>query len=382
MNIEERIRSDLWKAINAHYDRKDYTESVRDSVYQLSELLREKSGFEDLDGSKLVEKSMLGNNPVILVNKNETTTEKDFQQGIGFSLKGIMQAIRNPISHEKTTFSQEDAEAIILYINFLMNQIDRSGGTTKIENVMELLMDEDFTDTEEYADLLLKEVPIKKRYDLILEIFNTRTNLSQNNLRFFIPALFNSLTKAAKTDFCRVVSDSMMKCKDDNYLRMYCHYFYDLTYSSIDKLSQLRIESLLLRSIKKGKYVNEEDVITGTKTRKINPEGTLATWFSGKLYLLPNNEAIYDEIFKRTLWGEDIEEYIFKCFSKDMERKPDQFSASQINTIKSRLINGDTHYYYWLFDKMEIIKDESYIELFGKEYSICSDKIPDTELPF
>ena len=47
MNIEERIRSDLWKAINAHYDRKDYTESVRDSVYQLSELLREKSGFED-----------------------------------------------------------------------------------------------------------------------------------------------------------------------------------------------------------------------------------------------------------------------------------------------------------------------------------------------
>ena len=319
---------------------------------------------------------------MILVNKNETTTEKDFQQGIGFSLKGIMQAIRNPISHEKTTFSQEDAEAIILYINFLMNQIDRSGGTTKIENVMELLMDEDFTDTEEYADLLLKEVPIKKRYDLILEIFNTRTNLSQNNLRFFIPALFNSLTKAAKTDFCRVVSDSMMKCKDDHYLRMYCHYFYDLTYSSIDKLSQLRIESLLLRSIKKGKYVNEEDVITGTKTRNITHEGTLATWFSGKLYLLPNNEAIYDEIFKRTLWGEDIEEYIFKCFSKDMERKPDQFSASQINTIKSRLINGDTHYYYWLFDKMEIIKDESYIELFGKEYSICSDKIPDTELPF
>ena len=121
----------------------------------------------------------MGANPPISVSKNETTTEKDFQQGIGFSFKGIMQAIRNPLSHEKTAYSQEDAEAIILYINFLLNQVDHSGGFNKIESITTLLYDEDTPSSAEYADLLLKEVPVKKRYDLLVELFNDRENLRQ-----------------------------------------------------------------------------------------------------------------------------------------------------------------------------------------------------------
>ena len=77
MKIEDRIRDDLWKAIQAHYERTDYTEAVRDAVFHMSEVLREKGGIEDKDGTKLVETALLGSNPAILVNKNETTTEKD-----------------------------------------------------------------------------------------------------------------------------------------------------------------------------------------------------------------------------------------------------------------------------------------------------------------
>ena len=143
MEIEKRLRHDLWKSIRAHYERTDYTEAVRDAVLFVCELLREKSGIEDKDGTKLVDAVLLGTNPAISVSKSETTTERDFQQGIGFSFKGIMLAIRNPLSHEKTEYSQEDAEAIILYINFLLNQVDHSGGFSKIENITTLLYDED-----------------------------------------------------------------------------------------------------------------------------------------------------------------------------------------------------------------------------------------------
>lgn len=87
MQIDIKIREDLWKAIEAHYERKDFTEAVRDAVFHMSEVLREKGSIEDKDGSKLVDVALFGNNPAILVNKNETTTEKDFQQGIGLRLK-------------------------------------------------------------------------------------------------------------------------------------------------------------------------------------------------------------------------------------------------------------------------------------------------------
>ena len=151
MKIEDRIRDDLWKAIQAHYERTDYTEAVRDAVFHMSEVLREKGGIEDKDGTKLVETALLGSNPAILVNKNETTTEKDFQQGIGFAFKGIMQSVRNPLSHESFQYTQDEAEVLILYINFLLNQVDKSGGGTKIDNIIDLLLDDDFTDTQEYG---------------------------------------------------------------------------------------------------------------------------------------------------------------------------------------------------------------------------------------
>ena len=191
MKLNIKLRENLWKAIQAHYERNDYTEAVRDAVFHMSEVLREKGGIEDKDGSKLVDVALLGNNPAILVNKNETTTERDFQQGIGFAFKGIMQSVRNPLSHESLQYTQDEAEVLILYINFLLNQVDKSGGSTKIENIVELLLDEDFTDTQEYAELLLKEVPSKKRYDLLLELYQMRARLPQHKLKYFISALLD-----------------------------------------------------------------------------------------------------------------------------------------------------------------------------------------------
>ena len=288
MKIDIKIREDLWKAIQAHYERSDYTEAVRDAVFHMSEVLREKGSIEDKDGSKLVDAALLGNNPAILVSKNETTTEKDFQQGIGFAFKGIMQSVRNPLSHESFQYTQDEAEVLILYINFLLNQVDKSGGSTKIENIVELLLDDDFTDTQEYAELLLKEVPSKKRYDLLLELYQKRAKLPQNKLNYFLTALFESLTKAAKSDFVRVVSTSLMKCKDDANLRMYCHYFMDDTYAEIDKLAQLRIEDLMLKSLNAGKYENVYDFENDTHEKKCTA-GSLSTWINNKLDLLGNN---------------------------------------------------------------------------------------------
>lgn len=203
--MEQKLRPDLWKAISAHYERADYTEALRDAVFFACEMLREKSGIEDKDGTKLVDATLMGTNPPILVSKNENQTERDYQQGIGFFFKGIMQAIRNPLSHEKTEYSQEDAESVILFLNFLLNRIDISGAVSKVENIMELLMDEDFTDTQEYAELLLKEVPSKKRYDLLLDLYNRRAELPRNVLSNFIHVLFCSLSKASKANFINAV---------------------------------------------------------------------------------------------------------------------------------------------------------------------------------
>lgn len=383
MKIDIKIREDLWKAIQAHYERNDYTEAVRDAVFHMSEVLREKGSIEDKDGSKLVDAALLGNNPAILVSKNETTTEKDFQQGIGFAFKGIMQSVRNPLSHESFQYTQDEAEVLILYINFLLNQVDKSGGSTKIENIVELLLDDDFTDTKEYAELLLKEVPSKKRYDLLLELYQKRAKLPQNKLKHFITALFASLTKAAKSDFVRVVSTSLMRCKDDTDLRMYCHYFMNDTYAEIDKLAQLRIEDLILKSINMGNY--ESQFYIDRTEKKCNKEGSLSTWINNKLELLGNKETIINLLFKKLDREYTEQEFVFKYFSEAITKKPSEYSKFELYVIKSQLKKGNSLFYNWLWEEIDMMADEEYIKTFGAEYEECKKIIEEEqkqELPF
>lgn len=386
MQIDIKIREDLWKAIEAHYERKDFTEAVRDAVFHMSEVLREKGGIEDKDGSKLVDVALLGSNPAILVNKNETTTEKDFQQGIGFAFKGIMQSVRNPLSHESFKYTQDEAETLILYINFLLNQVDKSGGSTKIDNIIDLLLDDDFTDTQEYAELLLKEVPTKKRYDLLLELYQRRANLPKNRLKYFLDVLFASLTKAAKSDFVRAVSSSLMKCKDDNCLRMYCHYFMSDTYLEIDKLAQLRIENMMLKSIENGRVEYHLDGM-GNEVASCGCKGSLATWISSseKLNLLSNKDNIIQSLFYRLISDDSEQEnYVFEYFKNIVFDTSIELTQYQKKHIKNRLKAGDKRYFEALYWEMEFIQEDSpWYSLFKDEYAECKKILEQqNNLPF
>ena len=388
MEMENKLREDLWKAIQAHYERNDFTEAVRDCMYHICDILREKSGLQDKDGTKLVEAALLGSNPGILINKNESTSEKDIQQGIGNAFKGLIQSVRNPLSHEKTyTYTKDEADAIILYSNFLLNRVDCSGGATKIEDVTELLLDEDFTDSEEYALLLLKEVPAKKRYDLLLHLFSIRVELPQHKLKYFLNALMESLTKAAKNDFVRIVSNALMRCKDDRELRMYCHYFMTETFDKIDKLAQLRIEDLAFKSIRAGTVTYQNDPSTNEEKASCSSAGSLGTWFSTHLDLLSNKDKIIALLIDKTDWTKQEEDYVFEYFGSvinDLFNSHYGFTEKQIATIKRKLSKGDEHYYNILFEFLDLGEDEIYQELFGLEYRKCETVMDagEGELPF
>ena len=378
MEIEKRIRPDLWKAIQAHYERNDYTESVRDAVYHVSEVLREKSGLVDKDGSKLVEAALMGSNPAIVIGKNETTTEKDFQQGIAFSFKGIMLAIRNPLSLEKTEHSREDAEAIIFYINYLLNQVDHSGGHTKIESITSLLYDEDMPSSEEYADLLLKEVPIKKRYDLLVELFNNRENLRQEGLHNFIDRLYDSLSKASKADFTRLLNTAMLRCKDDTALRMYINYFMKKTYSELDRLVQIRVEDFIFKAIKKGKMVTVVNPKTKEPERECVAEASLATWLDKPelVSLLGNAEEIFGALLTKILYGtESEEEFVFEHFDRFLDDRIENIEDYQNKVIIRRLSEGDEHLYNYFNEVFSLGETGKLFETFGEAFHKCEEVI-------
>ena len=219
--------------------------------------------------------------------------------------------------------------------------------------------------------------------NLMIELYQKRAKLPQHKLKYFIAVLFASLTKIAKNNFVRVVSASLMRCRDDNDLRMYCHYFMNDTYAEIDKLAQLRIEDLIIKSINNGKV--ETRFNDGGNEKRCNNEGSLATWISEKLGLLGNKEKIINALFYKLSHEETEQEFVFKYFSTAISKNPSEYSQFELYVIKSELKKGNQLFSNWLWEDIDVLADEEYIKVFGIEYEECKQIIEqrkNEELPF
>ena len=97
--IETLISKPVWDAIKDNYEKSSYTTAITNLLIYVQDVVREKSGLE-FDGTSLMDKAFLGDKPVLQINKLETKTEKDIQSGIGYILKGLCLAIRNPVSND------------------------------------------------------------------------------------------------------------------------------------------------------------------------------------------------------------------------------------------------------------------------------------------
>ena len=74
MGLSASIDQRLWQAVQAAYEDGNYSAAILDSVFYLSELLRNKSGLES-DGNALVGAALGGQSPIIKINSLHTESE-------------------------------------------------------------------------------------------------------------------------------------------------------------------------------------------------------------------------------------------------------------------------------------------------------------------
>lgn len=252
MITKEQIREDLYKAIKSHYEQGDYTEALRDAMFFIRDLLQEKSGLENKDNTELIEASLLGKNAAIKINKYETKSEVNFQEGVGFALKGLVMHLRNPISHDRIEYSEQDADAQILYINYLVNQIDKSSGRQLITDWMEYLHGSNFTSSKVFAQELIKELPKKQQYDLLVNIWRDRSSFEPHSINNFIDELVDKLSSQEKTSFINIMNTELINCSGDRELSMMFNFFAKHFYVNLKKIVKIHIEDIVKKGIENG----------------------------------------------------------------------------------------------------------------------------------
>lgn len=328
MDIKTLVREDLWKAINNHYEKQDYTEALRDAMFLVKDILQDKSGYTDKDNTKLVESALLGKNAAIKINKYETESEINFQEGIGFAFKGLIMHLRNPISHDRLEYTKEQAVAQLLYINYLLNQIDKSEGRQLINDWLEYLLNDNFTETESFAKELVKELHKKQYYDLLITIWRNKHKFEQNKVNNFLNELFKKLTAQEKNAFVNVMNSDLIHSKDWDDIAMFFHLF-GTFYTDLKAVVKLHIEDLVKKGISVGELYKE----------KINGINAIAATFANPhidVFLTKSEvlKVIDDSLFRNEASYRYINKYFYKYIDLFDENNLERLKL----TVKNKLI--------------------------------------------
>jgi len=172
MDISKQLQEELWENIKKSYLAEDYTTAILNSIAYLRDTIREKSNLE-LDGVDLINQAFNEKNPKISVSNMETKNDKNIQKGLRELLSGIYTHIRNPRSHDKYKDSKENAIAIILFVNYLLNIIDKSKTSFSSEKFINQVYDDYFHPTKEYGELLVKDIPNKQIEDTYYKLYKS-----------------------------------------------------------------------------------------------------------------------------------------------------------------------------------------------------------------
>jgi uncharacterized protein (TIGR02391 family) len=336
MNLSTCLDERLWQAIQNTYESRNFTGAILDSIYFLSDLIRQKTGLSS-DGVALIGQALGGKSPKLKVNKLQSESDWNEQTGLEQLLRGLYQCVRNPRSHEKHVDTPEDADAIILFVNLLVHKVDQSKTPFAKDVLLKKVFDPDFVEKDKYAELIVKQIPPKQRYNIFVEVFRMKESANEDKLTYFFRALIKLLSKDDKAEAYSLISQELSETDSTDVMRLTVKLLPREWWPHYEESARLRIENRLIQSVKDGHYVKSTGKCQG---------GGLGTWAGGLLPYFELKQEIAEALTRKlqSIFSAE-QDYVFNYF---FSRLPDLMKVPTVRlktVIIQALKNGDSRFY-------------------------------------
>ena len=104
-----------------------YTLAVEQAFKYVNNMVKEKSGVTEKDGTDLMFSVFSDKSPVLMLNPLQSQSDKNEQEGYQHIFAGVMMGIRNPRAHQHEILdSPQDAVERLVIANHLLCVLDRS----------------------------------------------------------------------------------------------------------------------------------------------------------------------------------------------------------------------------------------------------------------
>ncbi len=354
MNLETKLEPRLWDAVRTSIEGRRFSNAVLDAIHFLSDVIRERAGLEG-DGVALIGAAFGGASPKLKVNRLQTESEQNVQKGIESLLRGVYQAIRNPRSHGTHEDEERDAVAIILFLDYLLRIVDQSRSPFSLPLFVGRILDPDFVPKERYAQLLVREIPEKRRLATCREIFVRRPGEDASKLRVFFKCILDVMSDDDKNELWALVSDELRQTDEEATIRFVLSAFPAAIWPQLNEIARLRIEHKLIRSVKEGRWLRNQNKTGG---------GALGTWASYIIEHFTLKDDLWRTIFEKLRSNDPTEQdYSFHYFIRFARGSFGAPPPSLVRTIAEGLHAGDARFKElaesWQVDGFEEVSPDS-----------------------
>jgi uncharacterized protein (TIGR02391 family) len=307
MNLETKLEPKLWEAVRASLEARKFTAAILDGMHLLSDVIRERSGLEG-DGVSLVGAAFGGSSPKLKVNRMQTESEQNEQRGVEALLRGLYQAIRNPRSHGGHQDDERDADAILLFVDYLLRTVDQSRSPFSLTVIVARVLDPDFVPNERYGTLLANEIPPNRRLMTCREIFARRSQADRDKVKFFFAAVLSAMPPEEVGELYEMVSEELRQTEDEDTIRFVLKSFPPDLWPRLHEAARLRIENKLIRSVESGKWVAKQNRCSS---------GALGTWAVNVIkYFTLKDEMWRALTSKLSTSDREEQDYVFTYFMR------------------------------------------------------------------
>jgi len=255
MDLQKEIVPELHTAIKVHYEAELYSNAILDAMKVLTELIRRKSKL-DGDGANLVGQAFGGNAPPIKISPMQKVSEIDEQRGFEQILRGLYTGIRNPRTHENYNDKKDECDAIILFINWLINIVNSARSFFVLNDFKKRIFDPLFVEKSEYAELLVAEIPQDELVNVAISILQDRNQGDANKLGYFFDAIFNKSEIEQQQLIMKVFSNELKTAQSDSEITGLIRFINPPLWPMIDEDTKLRIENRIIASVKDGYLID------------------------------------------------------------------------------------------------------------------------------
>ncbi len=260
---------DFVKSIELHYNKEDYTESIRDAILYLCSEIRKKSDLLDNDGVDLINKAFSEKKPLIKINKLETENDKNMHRGICDLSKGLIEYFRNPMSHTKKNYNKDITDAVLILLDqVILKEIGESKTINSIDEWYEEIKGPFCPNSKKYSEELLSKIPKNKLFDLLVMLYRNRKEI-KGNKGIIIKTFIDNLEADKFNEFCMIIEKDLFGNINRQEILLAFNFLYIEVFQKFSSLGKIKIEEMVLLNAQNFKmsYLDKTDdeILLGAK---------------------------------------------------------------------------------------------------------------------